>query len=80
MSEIFISYARTDEVVAEAVADALKALGYRVWRDDELPAHRAYSEVIEERLEERGRTPAESNLEEMEALWQEAKARERSGR
>jgi uncharacterized protein YabN with tetrapyrrole methylase and pyrophosphatase domain len=33
---------------------------------------------VEERLEERGRTPAESSLEEMEALWQEAKARERS--
>ena len=25
-------------------------MGYRVWRDDELPAHRAYAEVIEERL------------------------------
>ena len=25
-------------------------LGYRVWRDDELPAHRAYADVIEERL------------------------------
>ena len=29
---------------------------------------------------ERGRSPAESSIEEMEALWQEAKARERSGR
>ena len=27
------------------------ALGYGVWRDDELPAHRAYAEVIEERLQ-----------------------------
>ena len=25
-------------------------LGYDVWRDDELPAHRSYAEVIEERL------------------------------
>ena len=33
-----------------AVAEALRALGYGVWRDDELPAHRAYAEVIEERL------------------------------
>ena len=32
------------------MADALRSLGYGVWRDNELPAHRAYSEVIEERL------------------------------
>lgn len=34
---------------------------------------------VEERLKAQGRTPAESTLDEMEALWQEAKARERSG-
>jgi uncharacterized protein YabN with tetrapyrrole methylase and pyrophosphatase domain len=33
---------------------------------------------LEERLRERGRRPAESTLPEMEALWTEAKARERS--
>jgi adenylate cyclase len=32
------------------VGDALRALGYKVWRDVELPAHRAYGEVTEERL------------------------------
>jgi MazG family protein len=41
---------------------------------------RARFRYVEERLQERGHTPAESSLEEMEALWQEAKARERSGR
>ena len=50
MSEIFISYARTNEPEAHRIAEALKGLGYRVWRDDELPAHRDYSDVIEERL------------------------------
>ena len=50
MSDIFISYARSTATQAQAVADALRALGYGVWRDDELPAHRAYAEVIEERL------------------------------
>ena len=50
MSEVFVSYARSDEPQAKRIADALRALGYRVWRDDELPAHRPYSEVIEERL------------------------------
>jgi tetrapyrrole methylase family protein / MazG family protein len=32
---------------------------------------------IEDRLRENGRTPADSNLEEMDALWNEAKAAER---
>ncbi len=50
MSDIFISYARSTEAQAKQIAEALRVLGYGVWRDDELPAHRAYGEVIEERL------------------------------
>jgi adenylate cyclase len=50
MSDVFVSYARPDEPHAERVAEALRAEGYGVWRDDQLPAHRAYAEVIEERL------------------------------
>jgi adenylate cyclase len=52
MADVFVSYARPDEGQAVRVADALRSAGYNVWRDDELPAHRAYSEVIEERLKE----------------------------
>ena len=47
---VFVSYARPDEPHAELVAAGLRTEGYEVWRDDELPAHRAFSEVIEERL------------------------------
>lgn len=50
MADLFISYARADEQIAERAACALRAEGYQVWRDDQLPAHRAYAEVIEERL------------------------------
>jgi len=50
MSDVFISYARSTAAQAQQVAEALRALGYDVWRDDELPAHRSYAEVIEERL------------------------------
>jgi uncharacterized protein YabN with tetrapyrrole methylase and pyrophosphatase domain len=32
---------------------------------------------VEERLAERGKTPSESTLDEMDALWNEAKAKER---
>jgi adenylate cyclase len=50
MSDVFVSYARPDEERAKQVAEALRAQGYHVWRDDELPAHRVYADVIEERL------------------------------
>ena len=50
MADVFVSYARPDEPHAARVAEALRSEGYEVWRDDELPAHRAYGDVIEERL------------------------------
>ena len=50
MSHVFISYARPDEALAALIADGLREGGFEVWRDDELPAHRAYAEVIEERI------------------------------
>jgi adenylate cyclase len=50
MSTVFISYARPDEPLASTIADGLREDGFEVWRDDELPAHRPYAEVIEERL------------------------------
>ncbi|HVU30364.1 MAG TPA: TIR domain-containing protein [Sphingomicrobium sp.] len=48
---VFVSYARPDEPQAERTIGALRASGYEVWWDDQLPAHRAYAEVIEERLD-----------------------------
>jgi adenylate cyclase len=50
LSHVFVSYARADEALATEVADCLRSDGFEVWRDDELPAHRAYAEVIEERI------------------------------
>jgi len=38
--------------VARRVAKGLQAAGFAVWWDADLPAHRAYSEVIERNLEE----------------------------
>jgi adenylate cyclase len=50
LSDIFVSYARSNEAHSQRIGEALRALGYRVWRDDQLPAHRSYAQVIEERL------------------------------
>jgi adenylate cyclase len=49
--DVFISYARADQALARRVAKGLQAAGLDVWRDADLPAHRAYSEVIERNLE-----------------------------
>ena len=50
MTDVFISYARSTEPHADQLADALRDHGFTVWRDEQLPVHRSYSEVIEERL------------------------------
>jgi adenylate cyclase len=74
MADVFVSYARPDEPQARRVADALRAEGYRVWRDDELPAHRAYAEVIEERLQSAGAVVVLWSAEAAKSQWVRAEA------
>src|SRR5215813_10562415 len=50
MSDVFISYARSDHAKAQALTEGLRAAGFEVWIDDQLPTHRNYYEVLEERL------------------------------
>jgi adenylate cyclase len=50
MSDIFISYARSTEAQAHLIAELLRAAGFDVWRDDALPAHLPYADVIETQL------------------------------
>jgi pimeloyl-ACP methyl ester carboxylesterase len=50
MSDVFVSYARSTAKKAQQVAEALRGLGYSVWIDDDLPAHRTYGRVIEEQM------------------------------
>ena len=63
MANLFISYARPDQAEAKRIGEALAGTGLEVWRDNQLPAHRAYSEVIEERL---------SGAKAVLVLWSEA--------
>lgn len=51
MADVFLSYARPSADVAKRVAAGLRSAGFSVWFDEHLPAHRVYSEVIEEQLE-----------------------------
>lgn len=50
MVDVFISYSRANQDVVRRLADAVKALGYAVWWDDELPPHLSYGEVITEKV------------------------------
>ena len=50
MPDVVLSYARSTEASAKRLAEILRGLNYDVWFDEQLPAHRAYSDVIEERL------------------------------
>ena len=52
MADVFISYARSTARIAKAAADAFSREGFSAWMDEELPAHRAYADVISERLDE----------------------------
>lgn len=51
MADIFLSYARSSSREAKRIAEVLRQSGYSIWFDESLPAHRAYSDVIEEQLE-----------------------------
>src|SRR6476659_6233649 len=72
--DVFISYARPDEGQATRVADALRAAGFSVWRDDELPAHRAYAEVIEEKLRGAGAVVVLWSANSAKSQWVRAEA------
>ena len=74
MSHIFISYARPDEPLASLVADGLKEGGFEVWRDNELPAHRPYAEVIEERINGAGAVVVLWSEEAAKSQWVRAEA------
>ena len=50
MAKIFISYARSTAERARLIADTLTAGGHEVWIDDQLLAHRSFTDTIEEQL------------------------------
>jgi adenylate cyclase len=74
MSDIFISYARSTASQSQNVAQLLRRLGYRVWLDEDLPAHRAYTEVIEERLRAAKAVLVMWSAEAVKSQWVRAEA------
>jgi adenylate cyclase len=74
MADIFISYARSTATQAQAVAQALRAQGYGVWLDDAIPAHRAYTDVIEEELKAAAAVVVVWSMEAVKSQWVQSEA------
>ena len=74
MADIFVSYGRSADAQAHQVAEALRGAGYAVWRDDELPPHRAYSDVIEERIRSAKAVIVLWSAESVRSQWVRAEA------
>lgn len=74
MSDVFVSYARSTEVAARQIADALRSQGFEVWRDDALPAHRTYGDVIEEQLRAAKAVVVVWSAEAVKSQWVRAEA------
>lgn len=74
MPGVFISYCRPSAQVAEQVAAALSSMGHEVWRDDQLPAHRAYGDVIEEKLRAASAVVVLWSSEASQSQWVRAEA------
>jgi tetratricopeptide (TPR) repeat protein len=51
MTDVFISYARARERQASALAALLRSRDIAVWRDEDIPPHRPFGDVIAEHLE-----------------------------
>jgi adenylate cyclase len=74
MADIFISYARSTAKQAQAVAQALRAQGYGVWLDDAIPAHRAYTDVIQEELKAAAAVVVVWSTEAVKSQWVQSEA------
>jgi TolB-like protein len=74
VAEIFISYSRPTEDRAAGIAEALRALGYSVWRDDQLLPHHSYHEVTEERLQQAKAVVVVWSKEAVKSQWVRSEA------
>jgi adenylate cyclase len=74
MSDVFVSYARSTAKQAQAVAQALRSQGYDVWLDDAIPAHRAFTDVLEEELRAATAVVVLWSVEAVKSQWVQSEA------
>lgn len=51
MSDVFISYSRDNLDIVSRIAEAVQREGYDLWWDADLPPHRSYGDVIQEKID-----------------------------
>ncbi|HVN01947.1 MAG TPA: TIR domain-containing protein [Caulobacteraceae bacterium] len=71
---IFISYAPSTEAGARKIGEALRAMDYGVWRNDDLPSLGDYAQVIEERLTGAKAVVVVWSAEAVESYWVRSEA------
>ena len=74
MVDLFISYSRANRDVVQRLAEAVTALGYVVWWDEELPAHLSYGEVITQKIVEAKATLVVWSRDSAASEWVRAEA------
>jgi adenylate cyclase len=74
MARVFISYARSNQEQAQLLAKRLRGDGFDVWLDEDLPAHRSYADVIEERLREAKAVAVIWSADAVKSQWVRAEA------
>ncbi|HTU12564.1 MAG TPA: toll/interleukin-1 receptor domain-containing protein [Allosphingosinicella sp.] len=74
MVDVFISYSRANRDMVRRIAEAIGALGYVVWWDEELPAHLTYGDVITEKIGEAKATLVVWSVESAASEWVRAEA------
>src|SRR5580704_12902896 len=74
MADIFISYARSRATEAQPIVQALRSQGYNVWIDDAIPAHRAFTDVIEEELKAAAAVVVLWSTEAVKSQWVQSEA------
>ena len=74
MADIFISYARSRATEAQPIVQALRAQGYGVWIDDAIPAHRAFTDVIQEELKAASAVVVVWSSEAVKSQWVQSEA------
>lgn len=52
MPDIFLSYSRIDKGRVEIIGDTLKAMGWTVWWDDQIPTASRFEDVLEKMIHE----------------------------
>lgn len=74
MPDVFVSYDHARSAEAGRIAQVLRDLGYDVWRDVDLPVHRDYSDVTEERLREAKAVVVLWSADAVKSQWVRAEA------